>query len=363
MTAGVAAGDGVPRQRPARIVALGGGHGLYATLTAMRYLSPDITAVVTVADDGGSSGRLRAELGVIPPGDLRMALSALMSAPTALEERAARTPGRLDDSRHELWTDTFQHRFGGRGALAGHPIGNLLLAGLTEVTGSPVAALDELIDVFDIDGRVLPMSTTPLEIEADVSGLESDPRISRCIRGQVAVATTPGKVRRVRLLPTDPPACEEAIEAIGSADLVVLGPGSWFSSVIPHVLVPAQLNALRETNARKMLFVNLAPEPGETTGFSVERHLHVLHAHADVLRVDDIVVDAASVPAGRERDHLIRAAALFGAQLHVGDLAVPGRHVHDPQKVATLVNELCEGELSGYAVRAQESPMSREHHG
>ncbi|GAB90230.1 hypothetical protein GORHZ_090_00090 [Gordonia rhizosphera NBRC 16068] len=337
-----------------RVAALGGGHGLYATLTAMRYLTPDVTAVVTVADDGGSSGRLRAELGVIPPGDLRMALSALMSAPAALE---ARTDGRGRTHRggHRLWAETFQHRFGGRGALAGHPVGNLLLAGLTEILGDPVAALDELVEVFDIDGRVLPMSSVPLEIEADVSGLESDPRISRCIRGQVAVATTPGKVRRVRLLPTDPPACPQAVEAILTADLVVLGPGSWFSSVIPHVLVPGLLNALRETTARKMLFVNLAAEPGETTGFSVERHLHVLHAHADVLRIDDVVVDAASVPAGRERDHLVRAAEMFGAQLHVGDLAVPGRPVHDPGKVAALVGELCEGEVSRYAVRAHES--------
>lgn len=343
-----------PAARDMRIVALGGGHGLYATLTAMRYLSPDVTAVVTVADDGGSSGRLRAELGVIPPGDLRMALSALMSAPAALADRVDR-PTPHGPSAHELWASIFQHRFGGRGALAGHPVGNLLLAGLTEVTGDPVAALDELVAVFDIDGRVLPMSAVPLDIEADVSGLESDPRISRCIRGQVAVATTPGKVRRVRLLPADPPACPDAVEAIREADLVVLGPGSWFSSVIPHVLVPEQLRALRETRARRMLFVNLAPEPGETTGFSVERHLHVLHAHADVFQVDDIVVDAASVPAGRERDHLIRAAELFGARLHVGDLAIPGRHVHDPEKVATLVKQLCEGELSRYAVRAQES--------
>lgn len=350
----MSAGADVPR-----IVALGGGHGLYATLTAMRYLSSEVTAVVTVADDGGSSGRLRAELGVIPPGDLRMALSALMCAPAALDARAAGPDGldrgRLDRGGHERWTQTFQHRFGGRGALAGHPIGNLLLAGLTEVLGDPVAALDELIDVFDIDGRVLPMSTVPLEIEADVSGLESDPRISRCIRGQVAVATTPGKVRRVRLLPTEPPACDAAVAAIHAADLVTLGPGSWFSSVIPHVLVPEQLKALRQTKARKMLFVNLAPELGETPGFSVERHLHVLHAHADVLRVDDVIVDEASVPAGREREHVVRAAQLFGARLHVGDLAVPGQHVHDPEKIATVVHELCADEPSRYAVRAQDS--------
>lgn len=332
----------LPTPGHARIVALGGGHGLYATLTALRYLSDSVTAVVTVADDGGSSGRLRAELDVIPPGDLRMALAALMSAPAALSARTSTA----DREHHEVWTTALQHRFGGRGALAGHPVGNLLLSGLTEVLGDPVAALDELIRVFDVDGRVLPMSAVPLDIEADVSGLESDPRISRCIRGQVAVATTPGKVRRVRLLPGEPPACPEAAQAIVDADLVTLGPGSWFSSVIPHVLVPGLLDALRTTRARKVLFVNLAPEPGETPGFSVERHLHVLHAHADVLRIDDIVVDEASVPSGRERDHLERAAAQFGARLQVGDVAVPARHTHDPTKVAILVNELCERELS-----------------
>lgn len=328
------------------IVALGGGHGLYATITAMRYLSDAITAVVTVADDGGSSGRLRSELGVIPPGDLRMAMAALMSAPAALDDIAARPDGPDARARHELWTRTFQHRFGGYGALAGHPVGNLLLAGLTEVLGDPVAALDELMTVFDVGGRVLPMSAVPLEIEADVSGLESDPRMSRVIRGQVAVATTPGKVRRVRLRPADPPACVPAVAAIDAADLVVLGPGSWFSSVIPHVLVPDQLLALQRSSARKILIVNLAPEPGETPGFSVERHLHVLHAHADTLQIDHVVVDAASVSAGSERDHLERAAGLFGATLEIGDLAVPDRHVHDPEKVAGLVRRLCERELT-----------------
>ena len=204
------------------IVALGGGHGLFATLQAVRRLTFDVTAVVTVADDGGSSGRLRAELGVIPPGDLRMALAALAS----------------DEPEIVDWTRTIQHRFGGVGALAGHSVGNLILAGLTEVLGDPVVALDEMARLLRIRGRVLPMSPIALEIEADVQGLEEDPRVSRCIRGQVAVATTPGKVRRVRLLPSNPPACPDAVTAIDRADLVVLGPGSWFSSVIPHVLVP-----------------------------------------------------------------------------------------------------------------------------
>ncbi|GGF41734.1 gluconeogenesis factor YvcK family protein [Williamsia phyllosphaerae] len=333
-----------------KIVALGGGHGLHATLTAMRRLSDEVTAVVTVADDGGSSGRLRSELGVIPPGDLRMAIAALMSAGGEHEPAGGR----------DRWVTLLQHRFGGRGALAGHPVGNLLLAGLTEELGDPVAALDAVMELFGVPGRVLPMSAVPLNIEAEVSGLEADPRISRSIAGQVAVATTPGTVRRVRLLPPDPPACPEALDAIAAADLVVLGPGSWFSSVIPHVLVPEQLAALKSTAARRMLFVNLAPEPGETSGFSVERHLHVLHAHADDFRIDDVIVDAGSAPAGRERDHVERAAGLFGARLHVGDLAQPGTHVHDPEKLASMVLTLCEEQGDGYAVGAVDRPPSAD---
>ena len=196
-----------PRQQS--IVALGGGHGLYATLSAARRLTPYVTAVVTVADDGGSSGRLRSELDVVPPGDLRMALAALAS-----------------DSPHgRLWATILQHRFGGSGALAGHPIGNLMLAGRHEVLADPVAALDELGRILGVKGRVLPMCPIALQIEADVSGLEADPRMFRLIRGQVAIATTPGKVRRVRLLPGDPPATRQAVDAIMAADLVVLGPG------------------------------------------------------------------------------------------------------------------------------------------
>ncbi|AUH69086.1 MULTISPECIES: gluconeogenesis factor YvcK family protein [Gordonia] len=318
-----------------KVVALGGGHGLFNTLTALRYLTADVTAVVTVADDGGSSGRLRAELGLIPPGDLRMALAALMAAPAALEARRRVDPASAD--RHQRWARVLQHRFGGYGALAGHPIGNLLLSGLNEVTGDVVKALDDLTDLFDVDGRVLPMADVPLVIEADVSGLEKDPRVSRVIRGQVAVATTPGKPRRVRLIPDAPAGCAQAAAAIREADVVTLGPGSWFSSVIPHVLVPDQLDALSETSARKILFVNLAAEAGETTGYSVERHLHVLHAHAPTLRVDDVVVDSASVPEGAEREYLERAAGRFGARLRVADLAVPGTAVHDPAKTAATV--------------------------
>lgn len=308
----------------ARIVALGGGHGLYATLSAARRLTPHVTAVVTVADDGGSSGRLRNELDVVPPGDLRMALAALAA-----------------DSPHgQLWATIIQHRFGGSGALAGHPIGNLLLAGLNEVLADPVAALDELGRVLGLKGRVLPMCPIALQIEADVGGLESDPRMSRVIRGQVGIATTVGKVRRVRLLPGNPPATRQAVDAIMAADLVVLGPGSWFTSVIPHVLVPQLAAALKATTARRAVVLNLVSEPGETAGFSAERHLHVLAQHAPGFTVHDIVVDAASVPSEREREQLRRTAGTLEASVEFADVSRPGTPLHDPARLAAALERV-----------------------
>jgi uncharacterized cofD-like protein len=305
----------------ARIVALGGGHGLYATLSAARRLTPHVTAVVTVADDGGSSGRLRGELDVVPPGDLRMALVALAS----------------DSPQGRLWATIMQHRFGGNGALAGHPIGNLMLAGLNEVLADSVAALDELGRILGVTGRVLPMCPIALGIEADVAGLESDLRMSRVIRGQVAIATTVGKVRRVRLTPRDPPATRQAVDAIMAADLVVLGPGSWFTSVIPHVLVPELAKALQSTQARRALVLNLVAEPGETAGFSVERHIHVLSQHAPEFTVNDIIVDATRVPGEREREQLRRTANILEAQVEFADVSRPGTPLHDPARLAAAL--------------------------
>lgn len=278
-----------------RAVALGGGHGLYATLSALRLLTDSVTAVVTVADDGGSSGRLRGELGILPPGDLRMALAALADV----------------GASGERWGELFQHRFGGTGALAGHAVGNLLLAGLIEVCGDPVAALDEAGRLLGVRGRVLPMSVNPLVIEAEVTGLGQDPDVVSLIRGQVAVASTPGRVRRVWLQPSRPTACPEAVEAIRAADVVLLGPGSWFTSVLPHLMVPELLQALLETPARRVVVLNLAPQPGETAGFSPERHLDVLCQHAPELRIDAVLADTDSVPVP---ERLERAAAGLGAR-------------------------------------------------
>jgi len=327
---------GSPGSGPA-VVALGGGHGLYATLRAVRVLTADITAVVTVADDGGSSGRLRAELGLIPPGDLRMALAALA------------------DVEDGVWTRTVQHRFGGEGPLGGHSVGNLILAGLTGVLGDPVAALEELGKVLRIRGRVLPMAQIALDIEADVAGLEADPRVSRSVHGQVAIATTPGNVRRVRLLPAAPAACPPAVAAVDAADAVILGPGSWFTSVIPHVLVPELHDALVRTRAHKILVLNLAAQPGETAGFSAERHLHVLSAHAPLLSIDHVVVDSGTVPEGREREHLNRAAEQLRAKVTFADVAESGTHHHHPGKLAAALDQLIGGRRTDSVARHLET--------
>lgn len=311
------------------ITSLGGGHGLFATLRAVRRIADEVTAVVTVADDGWSSGRLRRELGRIPPGDLRMALAALSA----------------DDERGRLWEDVLQHRFGGTGALAGHAVGNLIIAGLTSVLDDEVRALDEIGSLLGICGRVLPMSPRPLDIEAEVVGLEDDARVVRPVRGQVAVATTPGQVRRIRLIPDNPPATPDAVEAIMSADMVTLGPGSWFTSVLPHLQVPELVGALRDTSAQRVVVLNLSSEPGETAGFSSERHVHMLTQHAPDLTLDKILVDESTIGGASERSYLERAAATLSAEVVYADVreidAEGGwTERHDPVKVAAALGEL-----------------------
>ena len=311
------------------ITSLGGGHGLFATLRAVRRIADEVTAVVTVADDGGSSGRLRRELGRIPPGDLRMALAALSA----------------DDERGRLWEDVLQHRFGGTGALAGHAVGNLIIAGLTSVLDDEVRALDEIGSLLGICGRVLPMSPRPLDIEAEVVGLEDDARVVRPVRGQVAVATTPGQVRRIRLIPDNPPATPDAVEAIMSADMVTLGPGSWFTSVLPHLQVPELVGALRDTSAQRVVVLNLSSEPGETAGFSSERHVHMLTQHAPDLTLDKILVDESTIGGASERSYLERAAATLSAEVVYADVreidAEGGwTERHDPVKVAAALGKL-----------------------
>jgi uncharacterized cofD-like protein len=308
--------------RAQSVVALGGGHGLHASLQALRRLVDDLvvddlTAIVTVADNGGSSGRLRGEFGVLPPGDLRMALAALCG----------------DDEWGETWSRVLQHRFAGDGEMRGHVVGNLLIVALWEQLGDPVKALDWVGRLLGASGRVLPMALTPLDIAAEVRGLvDGDPTALTTVRGQVEVATTGGAIESIRLEPDDPTPSPEAVAAIRAADWIVLGPGSWFTSVIPHLMVPELRQALVQTDARLIVALNLAEQAGETHGFAPEDHLAVLTEHAPDLKVHTVLADRGTIA---DPEALARAVATYGAQLVVDDVAeAPGSPRHDPVRLA-----------------------------
>jgi uncharacterized cofD-like protein len=298
-----------------KVVSLGGGHGLAASLSALRRLTTELTGVVTVADNGGSSGRLRAELGGLPPGDLRMALAALCG----------------DDEWGRTWAGILQHRFTGDGPLKDHAMGNLLIAAIWDQVDDHVAGLDLVAELLGAQGRVLPMATVPLDIEADVRLWSAPDRLS-AVRGQVEVASVDGQVVTVRLDPGDPPACPEAVAAVTAADWVVVGPGSWFTSVMPTLLVPGLRDALISTTAKRVLVLNLTEQEGETEGLSPTDHLEVLAAHAPELGLDAVIADPSLVD---RRGTLEATARSLGARLFVSEVATTsGSDQHDPGRLA-----------------------------
>lgn len=317
------------------VVALGGGHGLSASLSALRLMSDRLTAVVTVADDGGSSGRLRQEMGVLPPGDLRMALSALCD----------------DSDWGRTWRDVLQHRFHSEGTLDQHAVGNLLIVALWELLGDTVAGLDWVGRLLGSRGRVLPMAAVPLAIEADLVDTVDGEERTTTVRGQSHVATAAGHVRSVRLLPADPPACPEAVEAVDAADWVVLGPGSWFTSVMPHLLVPELSAALHRTAARRCLTLNLSAETGETPGMRAHDHLVALRRHAPDLRIDVVVADPSAIDdvAALQEQCAALGGHLLLRQVRVGD----GSPCHDPLRLAAAYRDAFEGFLGDIGTRAR----------
>ncbi|MDR1807836.1 MAG: uridine diphosphate-N-acetylglucosamine-binding protein YvcK, partial [Propionibacteriaceae bacterium] len=289
-----------------------------ATLQALRRVTDRITAVVTVADDGGSSGRLRREFGCLPPGDLRMALAALCG----------------DDSEGRLWARVLQSRFGGDGDLAGHPLGNLLIAMLWQLDDDPVVGLDRVGRLLDAAGRVLPMSSVPLTITGRVQGLDpADPTAITTVRGQAEVAATPGQVLTVQLTPSDPPAHPAVLEAVREADWLVFGPGSWFTSVVPHLLVPELAEAIVVTRARRLVILNLQPVK-ETAEYSASEHIDVLADYAPRLRLDVVVADPRFVD-----DRLDTAVRERGGELIVAPVGLAdGSPKHDPLLLAATLS-------------------------
>ncbi|PRY58465.1 MULTISPECIES: gluconeogenesis factor YvcK family protein [Glycomyces] len=297
-----------------KVVAFGGGRGLSASLRALSRLDVELTAVVTVADDGGSSGDIRATRPVLPPGDLRKALVAT-----------------ADPSRAEA-AELFSHRFGGDDFLAGHPVGNIVLLSLLERHANPVDAVAAAGRIVGSRARVLPMSCTPLDIEADLA----EGAGTRTIVGQHDVAVADGQVADVRLLPADAPACPEALEAVAEADWHVFGPGSWYTSVIPHLLLPSLREAIAASKARKIVVLNLSEEK-ETDGLTLAGHVDTLRRYAEGVRFHYVVSgDARTLD---DPGSLNSAAQSLEARLVAADLAADGV-THDVGSLAAVLGNL-----------------------
>lgn len=287
-----------------RVVALGGGHGLAASLQAARRYAGELCAIVSVADDGGSSGRLRAAFGIPPPGDLRRCLVALADP---------RSP----------WTAAFEYRFGA-GELEGHAFGNLVLAGLAEATGDFSAALLEAGRVLGAAGQVLPATTEPVTLKAEVRAPDGDGGTS--IVGQVAVQQASG-IEGVSIVPADARPPEAALEALSAADQVVVGPGSLFTSVLAVVAVPALRDALAATSARKVYVCNLRPQQPETAGYDVAAHVDALRSHG--LDVDMVLCHPGALPMGSP------AVPCVERPVARDDLLA-----HDPVRLAAALSDL-----------------------
>jgi uncharacterized cofD-like protein len=245
------------RARGPKVVSIGGGHGLAVLLRGLKQYTSNITAIVTVADDGGSSGRLRRELGVLPPGDFRNCIAAL-----------------ADDEA--LMTQLFQYRFGDGEGLDGHSLGNLFITAMAEVTGSFERAILESGRVLAVQGRVLPSTLCDVTLMADLR--DTPAGVSR-VAGESSITEAGGAIARVYLEPDNAEAYPEAVRALLQADLIVAGPGSLYTSVLPNLLVPDVARAVAASRALKVYVCNVATQHGETVGYSAGDHVAMLEAH------------------------------------------------------------------------------------
>ncbi|MEQ8842667.1 MAG: YvcK family protein [Acidimicrobiales bacterium] len=282
-----------------KVVAIGGGHGLAMSLEAMRDVAEDLTAVVSVADDGGSSGRLRRELGIMAPGDMRRCLAALTP------------PG--------LVRDAIDHRFAS-GALTGHSAGNLLLAALIENAEDPVAAMDAAVAMVGARGRILPACHSRIDLLAETG--------RGVVRGQVAVSRS-GDIRRLYTSPADPPVPLEVEAAIAGADVILVGPGSLYTSVLAAA-VPGVRRAIDAADGLVVYIANLGPESGETDSYTLADHVEVVRSHG--IEPDVVLADTGCAVDTHIRDVVVTRP-----------LCVAGSLTHAPELVASAVSDLLSG--------------------
>ncbi|MGQ9552750.1 MAG: gluconeogenesis factor YvcK family protein [Anaerolineae bacterium] len=309
-----------------RIVAIGGGTGLSVLLRGLKSSQLDITAVVTVGDDGGSSGRLRRELGLLPPGDFRSCIAAL-----------------ADDEA--LMTQLLQYRFG-EGSLNGHSLGNLLLAAMANVTGSFEQAVLETSRVLNIRGKIMPSTLESVAVCAEVQEGEQAVSRSRAVKGESRVGKPGRSIRRVSLEPGAPPAYPGAVAAILKADLIVYGPGSLYTSVLPNLLVPGIRQAVRASSAVKVYVCNIAAQAGETEGYTIEDHAEALENNAGLGLLQYVVANN-HWPLGEQTAYVYPGSvdqmqyALILADLV--DVQRPWRH--DSAKLGHVLLNFMRGEL------------------
>jgi uncharacterized cofD-like protein len=315
--------DFTRRRRGPRVVAVGGGHGLSTLLRGLKAHSANLTAIVTVADDGGSSGRLRTSMGILPPGDIRNCLAALS-----------------DDE--ELITQLFQYRFSDSAdELGGHSFGNLFISAMSELTGSFESAVAESGRVLAVNGQVLPSTLHDVRLVADkaLPMMQTEVRVE----GESRIPQVSGTVRRVWLEPNNAPAFPLAIQAILNADLIVIGPGSLFTSILPNLLVSDLAAAIRHSPALKIYVCNVATQPGETDGYSCGDHIHALEEHAGESLFDLIVSNSHQQGELPALSHWVtteaRTSILYPVySADVADHAAPGKH--DPAKLSQVLIDL-----------------------
>ena len=320
------------QDRGPRVVALGGGHGLSTLLRGLKDRYCDLTAIVTVADDGGSSGVLRRETGILPPGDLRRCIAALADA-------------------EPLMTQLFEYRFGHGAGLDGHAFGNLFIAAMAGIMGDFERGVSEVSRVLAVKGRVLPSSLDHLLLCAEVRA-PGDEGSMTLVQGQSQIAAVRGVVERVYLQPSEPKGYPLAISALLNADLILLGPGSLYTSIIPNLLVPDILAALRASEAFKVYICNVATQPGETADYTVGDHVRALTEHMGGSACDCVLANGNtdwSLPSA-SNSTMVRPT-LHGApeggdaatwRLVIEDLVdhtLPWRH--DSAKLASAALRLC----------------------
>lgn len=311
-----------------RVAVVGGGTGLSVLLRGLKEYTDSITAIVTVTDDGGSSGWLRRELGMVPPGDIRRCLVALAHTENLMEK-------------------VFQHRFQHGRGLKGHTLGNLLLTAMTEITGDFMTAVTEVSKILAVRGRVLPASLQLVTLGARMKD-------GTVVYGETAIRRYPAAVERVFVAPSSPQAPDEAVVAIREADLIVLGPGSLYTSVIPNLLVPAIRESLLESKAPRVYVLNIMTEHGETDGFQAEDHVKAIYEHVGEPCIDYMLVNSQALPVElveryrREDAHPVQYQRKriedMGIKLIEKDLLGVGEVAwHDPQRLAkTLIEVLSE---------------------